>query len=190
MDSGSWDALFDSVFQALGAPAELDELVNAIAPLVGSVDAVEASKTREEEDGRDVIVDTPSPEPKADDQLWIRLQLQRLWSEILQLLPRQRFAYLLNPTEGEVEVFPHNGIAGIREIGRSLAISSEQFDLLSRELALDGGSTYDEKFAMLWNRLPLNDKLIARLLAATPQQVINLRKVARERLGRQMKNFR
>ena len=34
---------------------------------------------------------------------------------------------------------------------------------------------------MLWNRLPLNDKLIARLLAATPRQVINLRKVERER---------
>ena len=118
------------------------------------------------------------------------MQLERLWFEILQLLPRQRFAYLLNPTEGELEVFPHNGIASIREIGRALAISSEQFSLLSKELALQGGSAYDEKFAMLWNQLPLNDKLIARLLAATPQQVINLRKVARERLGRQMKNFR
>src|SRR5439155_11237624 len=70
MDSANWDALFDSVFQSLGAPAELDELVNAIAPLVGSVDAVEASKQREDEGGRDAIVDTPSPEPKADDQLW------------------------------------------------------------------------------------------------------------------------
>ena len=46
MDSGNWDTLFDSVFETLAAPAELDELVNAIAPLVGSVDAVEADKKR------------------------------------------------------------------------------------------------------------------------------------------------
>jgi len=190
MTPKDWDALFDSVSETLAAPAELDALVNAIAPLVGSVDAVEAGKQRDDESGRDAMADTPSPDPEPDVQLRIRLQLQRLWIEILQLLPRQRFAYLLNPTDGEIEVFPHNGIAGVVEIGRSLAISKEQFELLSKELALQGGSTYDEKFAMLWNRLPLNDKLIARLLAATPQQVINLRKVARERLGRQMKNFR
>jgi len=105
------------------------------------------------------MVDTPSPEPRADDQLWIRLQLQRLWSEILQLLPRQRFAYLLNPTDGELEIFVHNGVASIREIGRSLAISAEQFEILSKELALQRVASCDEKFAMLWNRLPLNDKI-------------------------------
>ncbi len=190
MDSKDWAALFDSVFQTLAGPAPLDELVNALAPLVGSVDDTEAEKNLDEEGGRDLLGDAPSPEPAADAQLWIRLQLQRLWIEILQLLPRQRFAYLLNPTDGEVEVFPNNGIAGIVEIGRSLAISNEQFALLTRELALDEAPSYDEKFALLWNRLPLNDKLIARLLDATPQQVINLRKVARERLGKQMKNFR
>jgi hypothetical protein len=190
MEPRDWDALFDSVFQTLGAPAALDELVNAIAPLVGSVDQLEAETKQEEDGGRDVIINTPGSDPLPDEKLWIRLQLQRLWIEILQLLPRQRMAYLLNPTEGEIAVFPANGIASIVDIGRSIAISGEQFALLSKELALPGGSTHDEKFAMLWNKLPLNDKLIGKLLAATPQQVINLRKVARERLGRQMKNFR
>jgi hypothetical protein len=190
MTPGDWDSLFDSLFETLAAPAPLDELVNALAPLVGSVDAVEAEKKQEEEGQRDPLAAAPSHELSPEDRLRVRLQLQRLWIEILQLKPRQRIAYLLNPTEGEIEIFPDNGIAGIADIGRSLALSGEQFDLLSKELRLDLPRSYEEKFAMLWNCLPLSDKLIARLLDATPQQVINLRKVARERLGKQMKNFR
>src|SRR5260370_5035383 len=190
MTPADWNTLFDALFESLAAPAPLDDLVNALAPLVGSVDAVEAEKKQEEEGHRDLLADAPGREPSPEDQLRVRLQLQRLWIEILQLSPRQRIAYLLNPTDGEIEIFPDNGIAGIIQIGRSLAFSADQLALLSKELALDLAGTGDEKFAMLWNSLPLNDKLIARLLDATPQQVINLRKVARERLGRQMKTFR
>ena len=39
----------------------------------------------------------------------------------------------------------------------------------------------------LWERLPIEDNEIAELLGATRQQVINLRKVARERLERRMR---
>jgi hypothetical protein len=189
MTPADWDSLFDSIFETLAAPAPLDDLVNALAPLVGSVDAVEADKKQDEEGHRDVLADAPSREPSPEDRLRLRLLLQRLWIEILQLSPRQRLAYLLNPTGAEIEVFPDNGIAGIVEIGRSLAMLDSQFDLLSKDFGLELSGAYDEKFARVWNRLPLSDKLIARLLDATPQQVINLRKVARERLGRQMKNF-
>jgi hypothetical protein len=45
----------------------------------------------------------------------------------------------------------------------------------------------DEVFAGLWSRLPLDDASIAELLNITRQQVINLRKCARERLARRMK---
>ena len=45
----------------------------------------------------------------------------------------------------------------------------------------------DEDFARLWQRLPLDDASIAELLNITRQQVINLRKCARERLARRMK---
>jgi hypothetical protein len=46
-----------------------------------------------------------------------------------------------------------------------------------------------EEFANLWNELPLEDASIASLLGVTRQQVINLRKSARERLTRRMKGF-
>lgn len=190
MAPADWDTLFDSIFETLGAPAALDEMVTALAPLVGSVDAVEAEKKQDEEGQRDILADARSREPSPEDLLRVRLQLQRLWIEILQLKPRQRIAYLLNPTDGDIEVFPDNGIASIVDIGRSLALSAEQFNCLSKELPLELHGTYEENFAMLWNRLPLSDKVLARLLDATGQQVINLRKVARERLGKQMKSFR
>lgn len=40
-----------------------------------------------------------------------------------------------------------------------------------------------------WNELPLAATMIAELLGETRQQVINLRKSARERLARRMKAF-
>ena len=43
--------------------------------------------------------------------------------------------------------------------------------------------------AALWNDLPLEDTAISGLLGVTRQQVINLRKVARERLVRRIKAF-
>jgi hypothetical protein len=45
-----------------------------------------------------------------------------------------------------------------------------------------------QEFAGLWNELPLADDAIARRLGLMRQQVVNLRKSARERLGRRMRN--
>ena len=46
-----------------------------------------------------------------------------------------------------------------------------------------------QEFHGLWNRLPLDDLSIAQLLGLTRQQVINLRKSARERLSRHLAAF-
>jgi hypothetical protein len=46
-----------------------------------------------------------------------------------------------------------------------------------------------EKFAAIWNELPLEDARIAELLGLTRQQVINARKSGRERLARRLKGF-
>jgi hypothetical protein len=42
------------------------------------------------------------------------------------------------------------------------------------------------KLAELWKDLPLSDLVIAEMLGIPRQQVINLRKSARQRLGRRM----
>jgi hypothetical protein len=44
----------------------------------------------------------------------------------------------------------------------------------------------DEEFSALWVDLPLDDSRIATMFSISRQQVINLRKTARERLRRRM----
>jgi hypothetical protein len=102
------------------------------------------------------------------------IYLRRLWDEISQLPPRQRAALLLNLRDesgrGVVDLWMIVGIATVEAVASVL------------------GTTVAE-FAALWSELPLDDNRIAALLGLTRQQVINLRKSARERLTRRMKGF-
>jgi hypothetical protein len=101
------------------------------------------------------------------------MYVQRLWAEICLLPQRQRTALLLNLRDmqgGEcIGLFPLAGVT-IRQSAQVLGISAE-------------------RFAETWNELPLDDMTIAEQLGITRQQVINLRKSARERLARRMEAF-
>lgn len=161
---------FVSIFKAMSCPLELDELVNVVAEIWG---IRESTAVSEEETGR-VYEDPADPRVSIDNTLEQRLYLQRLWSEILQLPPRQRAALLLNLRDeqgaGVLALLPLIGIASLRAIAQALEMPEEQM-------------------AKLWYDLPLDDAGIARLLGGTRQQVINLRKAARARLQRRMKTF-
>jgi hypothetical protein len=97
--------------------------------------------------------------------------LALLWQEVCQLPRRQRLALLLNFKDARgqdlVSLLPYTRTATIEQIAEAI------------ELPL-------AEFLKLWNKLPLEDVTIAELLGATRQQVINLRKCARERLERRM----
>jgi hypothetical protein len=96
-----------------------------------------------------------------------------LWAEICELPPRQRAALLLNLRDAHEDVISLlllTGAATLRQIAGAMGTPVEQF-------------------AELWRQLPLDDLAIAARLGVTRQQVINLRKAARERLGRRMKAF-
>jgi hypothetical protein len=94
-----------------------------------------------------------------------------LWEEVCGLPALQRSALLLNlrdrNSDSVIAFLPYLGIASKNEIAELVGISENQF-------------------AQLWNDLPLEDSAIAQLLGITRQQVINLRKTARERLARRM----
>jgi len=98
--------------------------------------------------------------PPALARLEAKDLLERLWREILELPPRQRVALLLNLRD----------VQSLAEV----ATLAPAVDMPADELA------------PLWNDLPLDDQWIAARLGATRQQVINLRKCARERLARRM----
>lgn len=154
--------LLAAICDRAGGPLRLDDLVSLIADLWGIKD-VPASATTVDSDEYSV----------ADEQLDARMDrrshLERLWLEICALPPRQRVALLmsLRDSNGQavLALLPLIQIASIRQIAETLSMPAE-------------------KLASLWNQLPLADGAIAESLGITRQQVVNLRKCARERLWR------
>jgi RNA polymerase sigma factor (sigma-70 family) len=116
--------------------------------------------------------DPPDRTPDAATRFEERSFLHGLWREIALLPARQATALLLNlRDEGRgnaILLLPLTGVASLREIARVLGMPAE-------------------RLAELWPRLPLEDATIAEILGTTRQQVINLRKAARERLSRRLR---
>jgi hypothetical protein len=166
-------SLVSAVFRYVGSCVELDDLVGLIAEWSPVNDQTPQAGIEEEAE-TDPFEHISDPRPTADVVLQRRRYVQHLWGEICQLKPLQRAALLLNLKDADggdvVSVFPIAGIATLREIADALVIDPEHL-------------------ASIWNDLPLDDLTIAKHLGVTRQQVINLRKSARERLTRRMKVF-
>jgi RNA polymerase sigma factor (sigma-70 family) len=164
-------AALAAIFNHLGSPIEFDELVSALAALLGIRDQPIES-IAENEDA--IAFQAAAGEPDPAWQVEKRIFLQRLWEELQQLPVNQRAALLLNLKDADgrgcIALFPATGIATLRQLADAL------------EMSADG-------FAQLWNELPLEDARIAELLGLTRQQVINARKSGRERLTRRLKGF-
>lgn len=156
-----------AVFESARAPFELDALVEGIAELMGLVEPREQERSTTA--GANVVRDEQPGQVAASER---RAYLVRLWEEILALPARQRAALLLNLKDGagnsQLELLVLTGVTTLRGIAAALELSPEEF-------------------AELWHDLPLDDNTIAGRLGLARQQVINLRKSARERLARRMK---
>ncbi|MGH9846159.1 MAG: hypothetical protein ACREEM_46250, partial [Blastocatellia bacterium] len=160
--------LLAAIFDYVGGPVAFDELLGVTAALLQVKDELPAS-TEEDMGGAELA--------SSEDVAWQvekRIFLQRLWEEVRELPLQQRAALLLNLREADgrgcLALFPATGVASLRQIAETLEIQPE-------------------RFAELWPQLPLDDATIAGLLDLTRQQVINLRKSARERLARRLKGF-
>jgi hypothetical protein len=155
-----------------GEPLPLDDIVSAAAYSWGVHDReVSLDATGEELPG--------PPDPESGDRLLLKLdwrwELRSLWAEILELPLRQRQALLLNLRDGEggaaLDLLLVSGTAGMRDLADAVAIGLQDF-------------------LRLWNSLPWEDSRLAEWLGTTRQQVINLRRSARERLGRKRNELR
>ena len=172
LQSVSLAELLTATFESVRAAIEIDELVNAVADWSGLRD--ETTKSYMDEAGADSADELVDTRPSLDVEVEQRMYLSQLWSEICLLPPRQRAALLLNLKDAGgadcVTLFPVAAVATIWQIAGALDISAEEF-------------------AEMWNDLPMDDSSIARRLGISRQQVINLRKSARERLARRMTAF-
>ena len=165
-------ALIAALFRHFDGPIVFNRLVEVVATVWRVRDELPAKASSARETDEDPIERVRDRQPDVSTVVSYRIYLQRLWKEIRELPLRQRAALLMNFRDARggsiIELLPLCGIATIREIAAVL-----ETDTLN--------------FATLWNSLPLDDLAISQQLGIGRQQVINLRKCARDRLARRMK---
>jgi len=163
-----------AVLARLDTEIELNELVDCVGRTVGIRDVQPAFPLADvaRASAMESLPERSVPTPVA--ALETEEYLKRLWAEVQQLPLRQRTALLLNLRDAAggdaLDLLPLTGTASLRQIAAALAIEPEEL-------------------ARLWPELPLEDRDIAARLGVTRQQVINLRKAARARLGRRLSAF-
>lgn len=157
-------SLLTALFQSCKRPIKLDELVNIVAEICREKD--------QPDEPLDVVLNLAAPALDFETVLEQQHMLALVWQEVCELPRRQRLALLLNFRDARgqdlVSLLPYTRTATIAQIAEAL-----DFPLAD--------------FCGLWNKLPLDDVTIAELLGATRQQVINLRKCARERVERRIR---
>jgi len=151
-----------AIFDLAERPLYFNDLARICARLWAVNDTPETMENVEGSSGEDAGLESA---------LDLRGRLARLWGEIRDLPQRHCAALLLN-------LRGHDG-----ECATSLLVLTGTATL--RALA-DAMGIPAQSFAELWPRLPLSDIEIAERMQITRQQVINLRKCARERLRRRM----
>ncbi len=200
MTATDWDRMVTGFFDYLGGPVELDDLSALAGTLFGVKNRREANLESDREDEQDLAATLAADNVSADRASAVLQGLRRLWSELEGMRREWLLPYLLNPPgtrkdeRGELDVFPSNGIASVQKIGRLVALSAAQFKVLQEEaeaeIRLDALPDDEHRFAAIWNRLPLRDATIARLMGKTTQEVINLRMVAITNLAKKLADFR
>jgi hypothetical protein len=167
----STQELLHAIFHAAAQPLELDYLTALVSSLWGIEDRPHESL---DETGSALAEQLVYPQADPAAALESRQLLDRLWEEICQLPRRQRFALLCNLKSQQgvnvITLLPATGVASVEQIAAALEISLPEFE-------------------QLWATLPLDDLRLAQYLGATRQQVINLRRSARDRLSRRFKDW-
>lgn len=161
--------LMMAIFEVVSGPLELDLLTAVVARFWGIEDRPAESLDAPEHGLPDQTVDVVSDPETAVEQ---RQLLQLLWREICELPRRHRVALLLNLKNPRglnvIMLLPVTGVATFEQIAQALEITPSEFE-------------------QMWADLPLDDLRIASYLGASRQQVINLRKTARDRLLRRVR---
>ena len=155
-----------SLLRQVGGPVDLDTVVGVLLQL----QATHYHLVSEAEPN--VAQSMVAGGAPIDEELARRETLEWLWSEICALPTNQLNALLLNLRGDDgfpaLELFFLGGIVEIPAIARALGLSPDDL-------------------ARLLPHLPLDDATIGSMIGKTVQQVINLRKSARDRLKRRMK---
>ena len=161
-------ALIVSILSGLGETLSLDQLVEVLETLSGTLVPTGAASHRHAPTAAEQLVD---PRPGIVEVLQHREALARTWEEIAALPARQRIALLMNLRDADggsvLQMLPSTGVVTQADVAVALELDTATLD-------------------RLWPDLPVDDLAIAAMMSATRQQVINLRKAARARLARRL----
>ena len=162
-DGGRAEESLMAIFARAGGPVLFDDLIRLVARLWGIADAVgiDATTIEPADAQRSPLVEYES-----------RRFLQALWEEVQALRPPQRAALLLNLRD----------IDGSNALALLMILEIATFDQIAAALEIT-----PQRLAELWSGLPLDDHAIAAMFGLKRQQVINLRRAARERLTRRLR---
>jgi DNA-directed RNA polymerase specialized sigma24 family protein len=191
MNGTAWKALLEGVFQYVGGPLALDDLIAIVAPVVGMEDVPDLDDSEDNEEDSNDLSFLTSRDPGPYSNWLTRERLKIYWAAVLRLLVWHRCAYLLNIRDGDLEALPFYGVASFEEIGDSLEFGEGHFLRLSKELGSNGPASppgsCGRRFLCFWNYLPFEDNVIAVVLEVTRAQVIGYRNKAKDRLKRMLK---
>lgn len=166
--------LVAALFRWAEAPVALHELIRVVAELNGIKDrparSLDQAGPEEEGESDGCLEEIAAPEPPVHEQAYQRQYLRVLWEEIEQLPARQAAACLLNG--GKYGSIP----------ALLLARNTTTREGIARVVGLSL-----RRFEELWPAMPLSDATLAGELEIKPQDVINLRQAARQRLQRRMR---
>src|SRR5215471_11222959 len=157
--------VLDSIFKTVNKPIGLDDLVGMVGEALGIGDGQHLA-----------AVETTVADPRVDttSELILSNRVKALWDEICRLPLRQRIALLFNlrDTRGRsaIGLFPLLNVASMEKIATVLEMPTCEL-------------------ASIWNQLPMEDMAISQRLGITRQQVINLRKSARQRLANRARSL-
>jgi hypothetical protein len=157
--------LLAKLFSWLDRPIELRHLLDLMADLLEISDRKESLSG---DSAHNLSLHTVDPAPSPVEALKWREYLGWLWEELSSLSIPQRKAFLFHSeVTRDFEIL---GVASMRKIAALMEIAVEEI-------------------AQIWNDLPLPDLTIAKQMNLERQQVINLRRVARDRLGAAWKKW-
>jgi hypothetical protein len=191
MKGAAWKSLLEGVFNYIGGPLPLDDLIAIVAPVVGMEDIPDLDDAEDTDEQSNDLTFLTSRDP-GPYSVWLTTERLKLyWAAVLRLLVWHRCAYLLNIRDGDLEVLPFYGVASFEQIGDSLEFGDAHFVRLRDKLAITEDAPAHHRsgrrFLFFWKYLPLEDNVIGVVLEVTREQVIAYRNKAKERLKRMLR---
>ncbi len=170
--AGGWSMLnlpdlVAGLFSWLGGPLKLADLTDAVLRLQDAPVPL-AVLEKENADYEPAAPDPVDPQPSPCDELRWREYLTWLWQQTAELTLVHRRAFLLH--SNCLHEMEFAGVTSVRKAAARLELAAEHL-------------------AELWTSLPLDDLVIGGMLGVGRQQVINWRKAARGRLGREWQRW-